>query len=312
MFKTQCLWSLPHRPGIKDEPPVSSHHDSAVTNPREVEPEVNALSLVWAFAAAAAFVALSRWPVLRPAPFDTDEFGYLEMIRQYALPMHHTLFLAIARTIGDAIGNPYRGFLVLDMVMSSLALTALWWWLRAVVRPTLAVAATAVLAVAPLFWSYGAMAGNYTAIPLVGSILLGIAVRTWEQPRAWHPFAAAVVLAFGAGYRQDIGTFWLPVFALILWPHRWVRAVGALVLFTTLNLAWLVPMLSEVGLTHYREASGEFAHQAGYLNSVRNLGLVDAPLRYSLKLGMALVWTFGPRPPLRAARAFPGRFGSAR
>src|SRR5262249_50271491 len=44
----------------------------------------------------------------------------------------------------------------------------------------------------------------------------------------------------------------------------------------------------------YRAASAEFAHNAGYLNSVWNLGLVDAPLRYAVKLGMALLWTLGP------------------
>ena len=30
------------------------------------------------------------------------------------------------------------------------------------------------------------------------------------------------------------------------------------------------------------------------MNSVWNLGLVDAPARYAVKLGMALVWTLGP------------------
>ena len=30
------------------------------------------------------------------------------------------------------------------------------------------------------------------------------------------------------------------------------------------------------------------------LNSVWNLGVVDAPVRYAVKLGMALLWTLGP------------------
>jgi hypothetical protein len=48
-------------------------------------------------------------------------------------------------------------------------------WLRAIVPPVLAAGATLVLGVGPVFWSYGAMVGNYTAIVLVGSLLLGIA-----------------------------------------------------------------------------------------------------------------------------------------
>ena len=250
-----------------------------------------------ALAIALAFVALTRGLVARPSAFDFDEVGYLETIEVHRLPMHHTLFLASGRILGEAIGDPYRGFVVLDMLVSALALTAAWWWLRALVPPASAAAATLVLGVAPVFWAYGAMAANYTAIPLVGCTLLGLAWRGHraESRRSWHPYLAAVVLAAGTGYRQDLGTFWLPVFFAILWQHRWVPAAGAVTLFTGLNLAWLAPMLREAGgWDAYRAASAEFAHKAGYLNSVWHLGWVDAPARYSIKALMALTWTLGP------------------
>ena len=244
---------------------------------------------------ALAGVALTRWPVARPAAFDFDEVGYLGMIRERWFPAQHTLFLAAARGLGQLIGDPYRGFVVLDMAVSALALAAAWWFLRGLVRPATAAAATLLLGASPLFWSYGAMAGNYTAIPLVGSILLGIAWRGRHSPRPWHPFAAAVALALGTGYRQDIGTFWLPVFAVILWRHRWMAAAQAGLLFTALNLAWFIPMLRDAGgWDAYREATGKFAHTAGYLNSVWNLGPIDATLRYAFKGTMALLLTFGP------------------
>lgn len=250
-----------------------------------------------ALAIALAFVALTRAPVARPEAFDFDEVGYLETIELHRIPMHHTLFLASGRVLGAAVGDPYRGFVLLDMLVSTLAMTAAWWWLRALVAPATAAAATLVLGVAPAFWAYGAMAANYTAIPLVGCGLLGLAWRGHraESRRPWHPYAAAIVLAAGTGYRQDLGTFWLPVFFVILWQHRWVPAAGAVTLFTGLNLAWLAPMLREAGgWDAYRAASAEFAHQAGYLNSVWHLGWVDAPARYALKALMALAWTFGP------------------
>lgn len=257
-------------------------------------PDVGFKRLALAFSAALAFVVLTRLPVARPGPVESDEFGFLEMIGRYRLPMHHTLFLASARVLGDLLGDRYRGFLALDMLTSAGALVAVWWWLRALVRPSVALAATAVLAVGPVFWGYGAMAGNYTAIPLVGGLLLGTAVRAWTRPKAWHAHAAAVALALGTGYRQDIGTFWLPVFFLILVRQRWTVALQALGLFTVLNLAWLGGMLVEVGgLAHYRAATAEFSRQAGYMNSVWHLGFVDAPVRYAVKLAMALVWTLG-------------------
>lgn len=151
-----------------------------------------------------------------------------------------------------------------------------------------------VVGCGPVFWAYGGMAANYPAIPLVGSVLLGIAWRGRTDPRPWHPFVAAVVLAIGAGYRQDIGTFWLPVFLVILWHHRWMEAAQALLLFALINFAWLIPMLRDAGgWAPYRQETSKFAYKSGYLNSIWHLGPIDATLRYAVKAGMALIWTLG-------------------
>jgi hypothetical protein len=262
----------------------------------EAEPatDVRPRDVLLVFLAALGFVFATRWPVMRVVPLETDEFGYLQTIRAYWWPMHHTLFLASGRAMGVVVGDAYRGFIVLDMLVSALGLVAAWWWLRALVRPAVAAAGALLLGVGPVYWTYGAVAGNYTAIVLVGSFLLGVVARTWRDPRWWHPYGAAVVLAWGTAYRQDIGTFWLPVFVVILWRHRWRRALGAGVLFTVLNLAWLGLMLHDVGgWERYRSISSEFAYKAGYLNSYWHLGWVDAPLRYAVKVAMALLWTFG-------------------
>jgi hypothetical protein len=271
---------------------------AAGTSRREIsagqsEPTQRAIWL--ALAIAVLFVVLTRWPVTRSEPFESDEFGFLEKTAVQWFPIHHTLFLTSARLLGQCSGARYRGFIVLDMLTSAGAIVSAWWMLRAVVRPATAAATALVLAVAPLFWTYGAMAANYTAIVLVGTFLLGLVFRGRTYPRAWHPFAAAVVLAVGAGFRQDIGTFWLAVFGLLLWQHRWKRAFGAALLFAAINLAWLSAMLHELGgWERYRAQSAEFAYQCGYLNSVWHLGFIDAPVRYAVKLGMALLWTLGP------------------
>lgn len=270
-------------------------HKSTTDRPGGGIAEPGPKAVVAALGLALAGVILTRWPVARPAAYDSDEIGFLRTISVESFPMFHTLFLVLGRWLGQQVGDAYRGFVVLDMLVSAGALTAVWWWLRALVRPATAAAASLVLAAAPLFWTYGAMAGNYTAIPLVGSILLGIAVRGRSAPRTWHPFAAAVVLAFGAGYRQDIGTFWLPVFLVILWQHRWLASTQAGLLFVALNLAWFIPMLRDAGGWElYRARSSQFGYTNGYLNSVWNLGPIDASLRYVVKAVMALTWTLGP------------------
>jgi hypothetical protein len=244
---------------------------------------------------ALAFVFLTRVPVARQGPIESDEFGFLEQTRVHWFPMHHTLFMTAGRLLGNVAGDAYGGFLLLDMITSSLALLAAWWWLRALVPPATAAAGALLLGVAPTFWGYGAMAGNYSAIIAVGAFLLGIGCRTRSAPLPWHPVAAAVVLALGTGYRQDIGTLWLPVFILILWEHRWRLAIRSGLIFVALNIAWLLAMLYDVGSwSQYRAKSAEFAYRAAYLNSVWSLGLVDAPVRYGVKLGIALLWTLGP------------------
>ena len=244
---------------------------------------------------ALAFVAATRFPFVRTGPVETDEWQFVTQMVASWLPAHHTLFQTMARAIGMLVGGHYQGLVVLDMIVSALALVSLWWWLRALVPPSTASACTVVVGVSPLFWSLGEMAGNYTMIPLVGSFLLGVAYRGWRAPKAWHPYASAVLLAVGTGYREDIGTYLLPVFGVILWNHRWRPAVAALALFTVLNLAWLLPMLNAVGgWDAYRKQSAEFAYSAGYKNSVWNLGLVDASARYAVKMALAFLWTLGP------------------
>jgi Dolichyl-phosphate-mannose-protein mannosyltransferase len=257
------------------------------------EPTRNQVGL--ALVVAILFVVTTRWPVARVEPFEFDESSFVYLSTVHWFPMHHTLFMTFGRLFGLIVGDPYRGFILLDVLMSAAALVSAWWMLRAIVMPATAAAAALVLGTAPVFWGYGAIAGNYTAIIAVGSLLLGIAYRGLSSPKAWQPLAASIVLAIGTGYREDIGVFWLPVFGVILWQHRWKPAIEAGLLFTALNLAWLAAMLLEVGgWTRYRAASAEFAHEAGYLNSFWNLGFTDGPLRYAVKLTMALVWTLGP------------------
>ena len=232
----------------------------------------------------------------RPGPIETDEFGFLEQIRAHWFPMHHTLFMAAGRLLGMLTGDAYRGLLVLDMVMSALALVSLWWWLRALVPPADGRGGSSrdgrrarLLGI----WCDGRQLHRHSCRGRVPA--RGCLPHLVLSANLASPFAAAVVLALGTGYRQDIGTFWLPVFLVILWKHRWRPAILAAMVFTVLNLAWLLAMLHEAGgWSRYRAQTADFAYHAGYLNSVWNLGLVDAPLRYAVKLSMALLWTLGP------------------
>ena len=104
--------------------------------------------------------AVSRTTLPRVEPVDGDDFILVNIVQNHWFPPYHTLFLTLGRLFGDALGDAYRGLVVLDMVVSAVALTASWWWLRALVRHAAASLATLLLAAAPVFWGYGAVAGS--------------------------------------------------------------------------------------------------------------------------------------------------------
>lgn len=266
---------------------------------RDADAEVSeptARELLQVLAAAVVLIVCTRLPFRRAVPFDSDELGYLQLVENHWFPPVHTLFVALAKGLGLVAGDAYLGFWALGIITSILAVVAAWWWLRTLVRPTTALAAALLLAVSPFFWCYGEVASNsYNAIVLVGSFLLGAAYRDAIAPKPWRAYASAVVLGMGAGYRSDIGLLWLPVFLLALHRHRPAVVFRALGLVVAGGLSWYLPSLIEAGgWSAQWESRARFAHSAGYLNSVWNLGLIDAPLRYAVKLGVALTLSLGP------------------
>ena len=81
---------------------------------------------------------------------------------------------------------------------------------------------------------------NYSAIVLVGSILLERLARLTE-PKARNRMRRRLSRVSDIA---DIGTFWLPVFLVILWQHppgepRWPVFGG--------QLAWFILMFAEAG-----------------------------------------------------------------
>ena len=80
-----------------------------------------------------------------------------------------------------------------------------------------------------------------------------------------------------------------------------------------MNLAWAGPMLAEAGgWRGYNNTTADFAYNAGVLNSYLESGLVERPVRYAVKLAMALLWTLGPALSLRSPRHRPARPGPGR
>lgn len=276
------------------QPPIATPEARRGAGSEVSEP--SAREWLTVFAMSAALVVCARSPFRRVAAFDSDEVGYLQLVKTHWFPPVHTLFVALGRGFGLATGDAYQGFWALGVVTSVLAMVATWWWLRALARPSTALAATLVLAVSPFFWCYGAVASNsYNAIVLVGSFLLGAAWRDASSPRPWRLLASALVLGLGAGYRTDIGLLWAPVFLLMIPRHRPAVVIQAVGLLVAGGLSWFAPSVIEAGGWSARWApQAQFAHSAGYLNSVWYLGLVDAPLRYATKLGVSLTLSLGP------------------
>ena len=75
-------------------PPCPPHDDRAATKPRVP-------TIIAAVSCALVLVVLTRWPVARTVPLETDEFGFLEDVTAQWFPMHHTLFKTLARDRTD-------------------------------------------------------------------------------------------------------------------------------------------------------------------------------------------------------------------
>ena len=72
-------------------------HDPAIP-PRPTDPTF--LAVVSALVMSLVLVFVTRLPVARPWPMETDEFGFLDQIRVHWFPMHHTLFMTAGRLLG--------------------------------------------------------------------------------------------------------------------------------------------------------------------------------------------------------------------
>ena len=76
-------------------------------------------TILIALGIALLFVFVTRWPVVRTQPFDSDEYGFLAQMASHWFPMHHTLFMTSGRVLGLVCGDPYQGFMILDMLTSA-------------------------------------------------------------------------------------------------------------------------------------------------------------------------------------------------
>ena len=265
-------------------PPLISRH--AIDEP--LEPGRGMIFVV--LGTALLFVFATRWPVARPQPFEYDEFGFLAQMASHWFPMHHTLFMTSGRLLGSSAAILIEASSCWTCSRARARSSSVWWMLRAIVRPATAAAAALLLGVGPVFWGYGAIGGNYTAIVLVGSFLLGVAYRGRSssrgpgtrspRPSCWRSARAIARTSARSGWRY---------FIVILWQHRWKRAIAAGLLFTGPQPGLALGDASRrrrLGSLPRRSARSMLT-SAGYLNSIWHLGFVDAPVRYAVKLGMA-------------------------
>ncbi|MCX6020867.1 MAG: glycosyltransferase family 39 protein, partial [Chloroflexi bacterium] len=237
-----------------------------------------ARALSWTFTLA---VLATRWPVRTQWLFNWDAANFALALRHFDVRLHqpqppgYPLFVLAGRVMDAALLDANAALTFVSMVMSAVAVVALYWVARTMSGERVGRWAGILLLTSVTFWSYGGMALAYTALAAFSALtaLLAFRARFLGKDRLW---LIGSVYALGGGFRPDLMLFLAPLVLLAAWgkPLRNVAlgAAATLVVFT----AWFAPTVMLSG------------GPAEYLAVFSAYGSTDVIARYSsTALGMS-------------------------
>jgi len=187
----------------------------------------------------------TRLPYIPPIITHSDGAEYafalekFDMARGYPHAPGYPYFILCAKPIYALTGDANISLVAVAMGFSALACGALYLLGTALFGPWVGLAAALLLMTDSNFWRFGVSWMSYPAGVFWTSVVALAAYRTRCVGSRWSTLCALVIGVAG-GFRQQILTFFTPMW---LWFSRragWRRLISGLVIIALLTVIWIV------------------------------------------------------------------------
>lgn len=200
----------------------------------------------------------------------------------------YPLFVGEARLLYQLFGTPERTFNALKILISGLAVAALYVLGKELFSSWVGMVAAALLFVNPVFWRSGLASPLRPHLALL-SILVAYCCWRAASGKQRYFYIACVVLGLGGGFRAELPLVLLPVLAWAGWQSDGRRLLfrGAL-LFLGVTLVWCAAVvIASGGLARTIASFTHYLVSQAQQTSV----LLDAPLASWRRMaGRAIIW----------------------
>jgi hypothetical protein len=253
-------------------------------------------------ALALALVTLvSRWPYHARMLYNWDAVQFALALREFDVAKHqphppgYLLYVLLGRLLNAWSGDPTFAYVGLAMLFSAATTFAVYWLGRRLYDRVTAVAASALLAVSPLFWFYGSVGLTYAGEAFGASVVAWYAYGALEgNPRALY--LGALALGLIGGMRQSVLVLLLPLgVACALHGVRSLsRLATAAAILAGAVLSWLLPMIWLTGgVRAYARASTQLYGSVVLATSVLE-GSLEVTLAQVRYLAESVMVALGP------------------
>jgi hypothetical protein len=223
--------------------------------------------------------------------------GSLAFDSSYNVPPPGNIgFVAAARAMLPIVKDPLVAYLIVNSLLSGLAVAAFFLLAHELVSRPTAVAAALALAASPIVWYYGAALASYQVWLTLPPLIAWLGVRFVNGAPGGSALLLGVVSGLATILRPDMVAFGLPLSASFLVAKRagardwtlWVLPIAACTAVWFFSTAWVVG-----GTERYLElVISKHRFHAGF--GLWGAGWLEGLLRNSAKLGIYLIWSSGP------------------
>jgi hypothetical protein len=195
---------------------------------------------------------LIRLPFASKLLYDHDSVQFALATERYDVYLRqphapgYFLYVLAGKLLNGLTGNSNTSFVLIGILSGGLLTVAVFLLGTAVFDRRAGVWAAAVAISSPMLWFFSDVALSYAPAAAFAAWFVWICWRIRRGEDRWI-YPSALVLAVGAGIRQDLWVFLLPLWIFSLRRPGWKRLPGPAALFCAATLVWLIPMLVMTG-----------------------------------------------------------------